>query len=87
MSGAAPLRRKERNAGPIKAGDVVQVERVDGDDAMGLVKGEDEFHTSRNRLIVELKGDGLVVNTERSRCSKVTGAQADLVRKILGGDE
>lgn len=81
---SAPARRKARDSGPIEVGDVVQVQRVDADDQLGVVREVDDV--TPVRIVVETKADGPWLNTDRGRCDPITGARADTVRQILGGD-
>lgn len=86
MSRAAPNFRPDDDPGPIEADDVVRVQLVGGDTTFGIVQGEDEHHTSRNRVLVATKDHDRPLNTERDRCEQITGARADTVRTVLEGE-
>lgn len=83
-------RRREVDPGPAEANDAVWVERVDDakDDTRGVVREVTEFpeHDSPAQLVVATEHDGEIVTT-RERVRVVTGADADLFRSVIGGDD
>lgn len=86
---AATVRQKDKSNQPVEVGDAVEVQRVDDEKNAipGLVIDVDEHHPALNRLVIRVKGQETLLNTERERVTPLTGTEAKRTKSILGGDD
>lgn len=83
-------RRKARNPGPAGENDAVWVTRLkdEKEETRGVVKKviTHDGYDAPAQLIVQTEDYG-EVSTTRERVRVVTGADADLFRAVIGGDD